>query len=162
MILNSVQIVALRLNENEVKSFVEYEINMSYAYGEKMDYNKIIIILVIILIAIVIGGFLILNQTGNKTTNATNSTNATNVTNVNLTNNTTDSTEINQNNRDSEYSQGKTNSKEVPSDIYSRWDTDGDGMLSSGEIDVHDKALGQGKYYTGHENMKDSATTYPD
>ena len=35
MILNSVQIVALRLNENEVKSFVEYEINMSYAYGEK-------------------------------------------------------------------------------------------------------------------------------
>ena len=30
------------------------------------------------------------------------------------------------------------------------------------EIDVHDKALGQGKYYTGHENMKDSATTYPD
>lgn len=128
-----------------------------------MNYNKIIIVLVIILIAIVIGGFLILNQTGNKTTtNATNSTNSTNVTNVNLTNNTTDSTEINQNNRDSEYSQGKTNSKEVPSDIYSRWDTDGDGMLSSDEIDVHDKALGQGKYYTGHENMEDSATTYPD
>ena len=103
-------------------------------YGEKMNYNKIIIVLVIILIAIVIGGFLILSQTGNKTTtNATYSTNSTNVTNVNLTNNTTDSTEINLNNRDSEYSQGKTNSKEVPSDIYSRWDTDGDGMLSSGD-----------------------------
>ena len=135
----------------------------STKYGEKkMNYNKIIIILVIILIAIVIGGFLILNQTGNKTT--TNVTNATNTTDVNLTNNTTNNAEINQNqnNHDSEYSQGKTNSKEVPSDIYSRWDTDGDGILSSGEIDVHDKALGQGKYYTGHENMRDSATTYPD
>ena len=142
---------------------VSYMNSDSTKYGEKkMNYNKIIIILVIILIAIVIGGFLILNQTGNKTT--TNVTNATNTTDVNLTNNTTNNAEINQNqnNHDSEYSQGKTNSKEVPSDIYSRWDTDGDGILSSGEIDVHDKALGQGKYYTGHENMRDSATTYPD
>lgn len=49
----------------------------------------------------------------------------------------------------------------MPSDIYSKWDTDGDGVFSQSELDVHDRKLGQGEYYTGHENMKDSATTYP-
>ena len=129
-----------------------------------MDYNKVIIGLVVILIVIVVGGFIMINQAGNKTTtNTTNVTNTTNNTNVNLTNNTTNNAEINQNqnSRDSEYTQGKFDTKDVPSDIYSRWDTDGDGIFSSREIDAHDKALGQGKYYTGHENMRDSVSTYP-
>ncbi|WP_407431244.1 hypothetical protein [Methanobrevibacter sp.] len=129
-----------------------------------MDYNKIIIALVVILIVIAVGGFVMFNQAGNKTTtNTTNATNTTNTTNVNLTNNTTNNAEPNQNqnNHDSEYTQGKVNPKDVPSDIYSRWDTDGDGKFSSSEMDAHDKALGQGKYYTGPENMKDSVNTYP-
>lgn len=130
----------------------------------EMDYNKIIIALVVILIVIAVAGFMMLNQAGNKTTtNTTNVTNTTNTTNVNLTNNTTNNAESNQNqnNYDSEYTQGKVNPKDVPSDIYSRWDTDGDEKFSSNEMDAHDKALGQGKYYIGPENMKDSVNTYP-
>ncbi len=132
-----------------------------------MDYNKLIIVLAVILIVIAVGCLMMFNQTAKKTTtntaNVTNTTNTTNATNINLTNNATDSTESkqNQNNYDSEYTRGKVNSKDVPSDIYSRWDTDGDGKFSSSELDVHDRDLGQGKYYTGHENMKDSLNTYP-
>ena len=93
------------------------------------------------------------NNTTNNTTNNTNMTN--------LTNNTTINVEKIDNNYDSS-NNGKSDSREVPSDIYSRWDTDGDGIISKSEMDVHDKSLGQGDYYTGHENMKDSFTTYPD
>ena len=81
------------------------------------------------------------------------------MTNINLTNNTTANVEINNNNHDS--SEAKSGSNGAPSDIYSRWDTDGDGIISSSESDVHDRSLGQGNYYTGHENMKDSVSTYP-
>ena len=42
-----------------------------------MDYNKIIIALVIILIAVAVTGFVILNQTGNNTTNITTANNTT-------------------------------------------------------------------------------------
>ena len=48
-----------------------------------MDYNKIIIALVIILVAVAVVGFVMLNQTGNKTiNNSTNMTNKTNTTNT--------------------------------------------------------------------------------
>ena len=112
-----------------------------------MDYNKLIIVLAVILIVIAVGCLMMFNQTAKKTTtntaNVTNTTNTTNATNINLTNNATDSTESkqNQNNYDSEYTQGKVNSKDVPSDIYSRWDTDGDGKFSSAYFFGYDDSI---------------------
>ena len=79
-----------------------------------------------------------------------------------ITNNNANNAEVKQNNVDLEYTQGKVNPDEIPSDIYSRWDTDGDGIISSSEMDVHDRTLGQGDYYTGPENMRDSVSTYPE
>ena len=122
-----------------------------------MKKIELIIIILAICGVVLFAGALISSEKNNV---ANNNTTTENLTCINLTNNTTDNVEISNNNQGS--SQSKSDSNEVPSDIYSRWDTDGDGILSDSEIDVHDKALGQGKYYTGHENMKDSFTTYPE
>ena len=119
--------------------------------------KKIIPIIVVIVICAVLlfAGGLISFKKNNINNNTTNTTN---MTNINLTNNTTANVEINNNHNSSE---AKSGSYGAPSDIYSRWDTDGDGIISSSESDVHDRSLGQGNYYTGHENMKDSVSTYP-
>lgn len=120
--------------------------------------KKIIPIILIIVICVVLlfAGGLIPFKKNNVSNNTTNTTN---MTNINLTNNTTADVKTNTNDYDS--SGAKTDPNGAPSDVYSRWDTDGDGILSDSERDVHDRSLGQGNYYTGPENMKDSYTTYP-
>lgn len=115
--------------------------------------------IILIFFMLVIGCVLILACGLISFENNTVTNNTTNTTNINLTNNTTLDVEKIDNNYDS--ADIKDDSNEVPSDIYSRWDTDGDGIISDSELDVHDRSLGQGEYYTGPENMKDSFTTYP-
>lgn len=132
--------------------------------------KKIILIIVIVVLCIGIlfaSGFISFkntNTTNNTSNNVTNNTsnNTTNTTNPNLTNTSSNANEIStDNSHPVSKSQKGSDSDGIPDDLYSRWDTDNDGIISSGESDVHDRALRQGDYYTGRENMRDSVTTYP-
>ena len=104
-------------------------------------------IIILVIVRIIILTDILTNNPDNSTINSVGSV-------KNANNDKKDSADL-------EYTQGKVNPDDVPSDIYSRWDTDWDGIISSSESDVHDRDLGQGNYYIGHENMKDSVTTYP-
>ena len=130
-----------------------------------MDNKTLVIALAIVIIAVGVVAFSAVGHTENtpksNVTNSTNATNVTNATNAGAVNSTAKDAASPSKSQALEYTQGKADSKDVHSDIYSRWDTDGDGILSSGEIDVHDRALGQGNYYEGHDNMRDSEKTSP-